>query len=68
MDREHIKGAADTVKGALKETAGKLAGDKKLQAEGTLDKIKGDAHNVVGDVRDAARAAAEAAERKWREH
>ena len=32
MDREHLKGAADKVKGAVKETAGKLMDDKKLQA------------------------------------
>ena len=28
MDREHVKGAADKVKGAIKEGAGKLTGDK----------------------------------------
>jgi uncharacterized protein YjbJ (UPF0337 family) len=37
MDREHIKGAADKLKGAVKDTAGKVTGDKKLQAEGKLD-------------------------------
>jgi uncharacterized protein YjbJ (UPF0337 family) len=58
MDREHVKGAADKVKGAIKDTAGKVTGDKKLQAEGKLDKAKGSAHNVAGDVKDAARDAA----------
>jgi uncharacterized protein YjbJ (UPF0337 family) len=58
MDREHVKGAADKVKGAVKDTAGKLTGDKKLQAEGKIDKAKGAAHNVAGDVKDAARDAA----------
>jgi uncharacterized protein YjbJ (UPF0337 family) len=57
MDREHVKGAADKVKGAVKDTAGKLTGDKKLQAEGKIDKAKGAAHNVAGDVKDAARSA-----------
>jgi uncharacterized protein YjbJ (UPF0337 family) len=28
MDREHVKGAADKAKGAIKEDAGKLSGDK----------------------------------------
>jgi uncharacterized protein YjbJ (UPF0337 family) len=55
MDREHIKGAADKAKGAIKDTAGKLAGDKKLESEGKLDKAKGAAHNAVGNVKDAAR-------------
>jgi uncharacterized protein YjbJ (UPF0337 family) len=62
MDREHLKGAADKVKGAVKDTAGKVTGDKKLQAEGKLDKAKGSAHNVAGDVKDAAREASKTAD------
>jgi uncharacterized protein YjbJ (UPF0337 family) len=55
MDREHVKGAADKAKGAIKDTAGKLTGDKELQSEGKLDKAKGDVHNAVGNVKDPAR-------------
>jgi uncharacterized protein YjbJ (UPF0337 family) len=55
MDREHVKGAADKAKGAIKDAAGKVLGDKKLQAEGKMDKAKGEAHNLAGDVKDAAR-------------
>jgi uncharacterized protein YjbJ (UPF0337 family) len=55
MDREHIKGAADKAKGAIKDTAGKITGDKELQAEGKLDKAKGAAHDALGNVKDAAR-------------
>lgn len=55
MDKEHLKGAADKVKGAAKDAAGKLAGDKKMQAKGKFDKAKGAAHNVAGDVKDAAK-------------
>ena len=55
MDREHIKGAADKAKGAIKDTAGKLTGDKKLQSEGKLDKAKGAAHDAAGNVKDAVR-------------
>ena len=58
MDREHVKGAADKAKGAIKDTAGKLMDDKDLQTEGKLDKAKGAAHNVAGDVKDAVRKAA----------
>ena len=57
MDKERIKGAADKVKGAVKDTVGKVTGDTKMQAEGKLDKAKGSARNVVGDVKDAARDA-----------
>jgi len=53
MDREHIKGAAEKAKGAIKETAGKLTGDDKLRAEGKVDRAKGAAHKVAGDIKEA---------------
>jgi uncharacterized protein YjbJ (UPF0337 family) len=53
MDREHVKGTADKVKGTIKDTAGKVTGDKKLESEGELDKAKGSAHTVAGDLKDA---------------
>jgi uncharacterized protein YjbJ (UPF0337 family) len=57
MDREHVKGATDKAKGAVKDTVGNMTGDTKMQAEGKFDKAKGAAHNVAGDVKDAARDA-----------
>ena len=59
MDKEHVKGTADKVKGAIKDTAGKVIGDKELQSEGKMDKAKGSAHNAAGDVKDAVRKATE---------
>ena len=55
MDREHVKGAADKAKGAIKDAAGKVTGDKAMQTEGKLDKAKGDVHNLAGDLKDAVR-------------
>ncbi len=55
MDKEHVKGAADKAKGAIKDTAGKVTGDKELQAEGKMDKAKGSVHKAAGDVKDAIR-------------
>ena len=60
MDRENVKGAADKAKGAIKEGAGKLTGDKDLEAEGKMDKAKGSAHNAAGNVKDAARDTSDA--------
>jgi uncharacterized protein YjbJ (UPF0337 family) len=57
MDKEHIKGAADKAKGAVKEAAGKMTGDKEMQAEGKFDKAKGAAHKAAADIKDAARQA-----------
>jgi uncharacterized protein YjbJ (UPF0337 family) len=59
MDRKHVKGAADKTKGAVKQGAGKLTGDKELEREGQADKAKGDVHKAAGDVKDAARNAAD---------
>ncbi len=50
-----MKGAVDKAKGAVKDAAGKVTGDEKLQAEGKMDKAKGAAHDAVGDVKDKAR-------------
>jgi uncharacterized protein YjbJ (UPF0337 family) len=57
MDKEHIKGAADKAKGAVKDAAGGLTGDTKLQAEGKMDKVKGAAHQAAGDVKDTVKKA-----------
>ena len=63
MDREHIKGAADKAKGAIKDAAGKIMGDKKLQSEGRFDKAKGAVHNAAGDIKDAFRNVSKSAQR-----
>lgn len=57
MDKEHVKGAADKAKGAIKDAAGKVTGNKELQAEGKTDKAKGDVHNAAGNVKDAVKHA-----------
>jgi uncharacterized protein YjbJ (UPF0337 family) len=41
MDRARIKGSAQQAKGAVKVTAGKTFGDKKLETEGKTDKVAG---------------------------
>jgi uncharacterized protein YjbJ (UPF0337 family) len=61
MDKEHVKGAVDKAKGAVKDAVGGLTGDTKLQTEGKIDKLKGSARQAVGDVKDAAREVADAA-------
>ena len=58
MDKEHVKGAADKAKGAVKDAAGKMTGDTSLQAEGKMDKAEGAAHQAAGDIKDAARRTA----------
>jgi uncharacterized protein YjbJ (UPF0337 family) len=57
MDKEHIKGAADKAKGAVKDAVGGLTGNTGLQVEGKIDKATGTAHQVAGDLKDAAKGA-----------
>jgi uncharacterized protein YjbJ (UPF0337 family) len=57
LDKEHIKGAADKAKGAVKDAVGGLTGDAKLQTEGKMDKAKGAVRTAVGDVKDAVKDA-----------
>ena len=55
VDKDRIKGAATTMKGRLKEAAGKATGDAKLKADGRADKAAGKLRNAVGSVKDALR-------------
>jgi uncharacterized protein YjbJ (UPF0337 family) len=57
MDKDRIAGAAHRVKGAVKETIGKITGDAKTQAEGAAEKAAGKVQNVVGGAKDAIRNA-----------
>ena len=63
MDKEHIKGAAEKVGGAIKDATGKITGNERLQAEGKADKAAGATRETVGDVKDAGRSVADAAKR-----
>jgi uncharacterized protein YjbJ (UPF0337 family) len=55
MDKDRIKGSAEHAKGAVKEAAGKVFGDKKLETEGKADKVAGKVQNAVGGLKDAVR-------------
>jgi uncharacterized protein YjbJ (UPF0337 family) len=59
MNNEHVKGAADKAKGAVKDAIGKATGNDKMRVEGQYDKVKGEAHKVAGDVKDAFKKATE---------
>jgi uncharacterized protein YjbJ (UPF0337 family) len=57
MDKDRVEGSAKQVKGAVKETIGKVVGDAKLEAEGKADKAEGKVQNAIGGLKDAARDA-----------
>lgn len=57
MHKDEIKGAGNRAKGAIKEAVGKATDNRKLQAEGKMDKAGGHVQDKVGKAKDAARDA-----------
>jgi uncharacterized protein YjbJ (UPF0337 family) len=55
MDDDRVKGSAQNMKGKVKEAAGEVTGDSKLQSEGKADQAAGKVRNAVGGVKDALR-------------
>jgi uncharacterized protein YjbJ (UPF0337 family) len=54
-DHDRIEGAAKNIGGKIKEAAGKVTGDTKMQAEGKADQVEGKVQNTVGGVKDGLR-------------
>jgi uncharacterized protein YjbJ (UPF0337 family) len=48
--KDELKGKAHEVKGAVKETAGKVIGNPELEAEGHHEKIAGKVQKKIGQV------------------
>ena len=53
MDKHEISGGAKQAGGTVKEAAGKLVGNERLQAEGKIDQVEGKTEKNVGKVKDA---------------
>ena len=53
MDEDRIKGSASDIGGKVKDAAGGLLGDNKLQAEGKADQVSGQLQNAYGSAKDA---------------
>lgn len=43
-------GTIDKITGAVKEVVGKVTGDKRTEAEGQTDQVKGDVKNATGNI------------------
>ncbi len=52
-----MSGTTDKIKGSVKETVGKVTGDKSMETEGKVDRAKGEAKNIARDVADATTGA-----------
>ena len=59
MDEDRLKGSATDIGGKVKDAAGGLLGDSKMQAEGKADQASGQLQNAYGSAKDTAREAAD---------
>ena len=59
MNKDQIKGRVEETSGKVKEAAGKLVGNKKLQTEGMADQVKGKVQARFGDAKEHAKDAAQ---------
>ena len=57
MHKDEAKGVGKQVKGAIKDAAGGLTGNERLQAEGKMDKAAGKLQQKVGEAKDRSRDA-----------
>jgi uncharacterized protein YjbJ (UPF0337 family) len=54
MNKSQVKGRVKEAKGFIKEVAGKLVGNEKLEAKGKMLKTLGEAQADIGDIRQRA--------------
>jgi uncharacterized protein YjbJ (UPF0337 family) len=57
MNKDRIQGSATQAKGKVKEVAGKVTGDTKLESEGKAEKTAGKIQNTVGGLKDTVKEA-----------
>ena len=51
MNKDQVNGRVETVKGNIKEAAGKAVGNDRLAAEGRVDQVAGKTQSTAGDVK-----------------
>ncbi len=59
MNKDRVEGSLAQAKGKMKEVAGKVTGDSKLETEGKADQVAGKVQNAVGGFKDAVKEAIE---------
>ena len=61
MNKDQVLGRVTQAKGDLKEAAGKIVGNRKLQGEGLLDQAKGKTQAGYGDAKEQVKKAVDRA-------
>lgn len=54
-----MAGESDKIKGSVKDTAGKVTGNDRMQAEGKADKAKGEAKDAAHTAKEKVKGASD---------
>lgn len=57
MNKDRVEGSFKQAKGKVKEVAGEVTGDAKLQGEGKADQVEGKVQNAIGGAKDKIKEA-----------
>jgi uncharacterized protein YjbJ (UPF0337 family) len=55
VDKDRVEGSLEQAKGKVKEVAGKVTGDSKLESEGKGEQVAGKIQNTIGGIKDTLR-------------
>lgn len=61
MEKEHVTGKIDELKGKTKQGVGNATDDPQLQSEGVVDEVKGKVKQAYGDVKESIKGTDKAA-------
>ena len=54
-NNDNLNGSVNSAVGSVKEAAGKTAGNPRLESEGFLQKVKGNAQKLAGSAKDVVK-------------
>lgn len=57
MNKDQVAGRVEEAKGKLKEAAGKVVGNEKLEGEGIADQAAGKVQKTYGDIKEKTKDA-----------
>lgn len=52
MNKDQVEGRAKEAMGNVKDAAGDMTGNRRLEAEGKADQVEGKVQKTVGDVKE----------------
>lgn len=61
MNKDQVKGRVEEAKGSVKEAAGKVVGNKDLEARGIGEKVAGKVQATYGDAKEKVKSAVDKA-------